>query len=254
MVALTADRNTARAERGFIKSLPMAAATKIFAGSMVCRTMTGAATKGATALSLVTVGRANEQIDNSSGAAGALRIKVEEGIFVWANSSAADQITDADIGNRCFVVDDQTVARTSGSGTRSPAGVVVAVDTTGVWVMMGDDILTVGNQLVPLRIDTLVAAGTYFVTCPFPGRVSRVWSVVQGALATGSATLQARINAVNITGGLVTHPSTAVAGDQLVVDPTALNTVAQGDKLSVVVGGTNANAVVANMFFEIERR
>ena len=32
------------------------------------------------------------------------------------------------------MVDDQTVAKTDGTGTRSAAGVVVNVDALGVWV------------------------------------------------------------------------------------------------------------------------
>ncbi len=44
----------------------------------------------------------------------------------FANSAAGDLITKADIGAACYIVDDQTVARTNGTNTRSPAGVVDA--------------------------------------------------------------------------------------------------------------------------------
>ena len=53
---------------------------------------------------------------------------------MFANSAAADLITLADLGSTVFVVDDQTVAKTSATSTRSAAGKVVDVDTTGVWI------------------------------------------------------------------------------------------------------------------------
>ena len=39
-----------------------------------------------------------------------------------------------DIGKDCFIVDDQTVAKTNGANTRSRAGKVFDVDADGVWV------------------------------------------------------------------------------------------------------------------------
>ena len=60
MTALTADRNTPRAE-GDIKSLAVAATQLIYAGAIVMRNATGYGVKGATALNLVGVGRAEER-------------------------------------------------------------------------------------------------------------------------------------------------------------------------------------------------
>ncbi|HGM8331430.1 TPA: hypothetical protein ACKQLR_006537 [Pseudomonas aeruginosa] len=62
------------------------------------------------------------------------RIETRRGVFQLANSASADQITRADIGKECFIVDDQTVAKTSATDTRSVAGVVRDVDDGGVWV------------------------------------------------------------------------------------------------------------------------
>lgn len=132
MTALAGDRNTPRAE-GDIKSLLMSASL-IYAGAIVCRNATGYATKGAVAATLVGVGRAEERVDNSGGAAGDKRIRVRPGIFRFGNSASGDLITIADIGKPAYVVDDQTVAKTSASGTRSIAGFVDGVDDTGVWV------------------------------------------------------------------------------------------------------------------------
>lgn len=133
MAALTQDRNTTMREGQEI-SLGVAAAKKIYAGSLVARDSGGNATPGAVATTLLGMGRAEEQVDNSAGNAGDKTVIVRKGVFLFGNSSAGDQITAADIGKECYIVDDQTVAKTDGTSTRSIAGRIVDVESAGVWV------------------------------------------------------------------------------------------------------------------------
>ena len=133
MSALTADRNTPRRE-GEKRVIPVAAATVIYAGALVAINAAGDAVSFSSATGLKTGGRAERRADNSAGVAGEISVEVSAGIFRFANSSAADLITRADIGADCYGVDDQTVAKTSGSNTRSIAGKVFDVDAQGVWV------------------------------------------------------------------------------------------------------------------------
>lgn len=131
--ALTADRNTPMRD-GKVVSLPVAASKKIYAGSLVARDANGYATPGATATTVLGVGRAETQADNSSGSDGGVSVDVRKGVFRFANSTGGDEVTGADIGSDCYIVDDQTVAKTDGTGTRSAAGKVFDVDSDGVWV------------------------------------------------------------------------------------------------------------------------
>ena len=140
MAALTQDRNTARLQ-GDKRTGLVAAATTLFAGAMVMRNAAGYLVEGQTATGLVGVGRSEARVDNSAGANGDLRAEYLPGVFHFANSAAADAIAIGDIGAVCFAVDDQTVAKTNGSSTRSPAGIVEDVDATGVWVRF-DEALT----------------------------------------------------------------------------------------------------------------
>ena len=64
-------------------------------------------------------------------------MQVKRGTFKYGNSSAGDLIAQADVGADCYIVDDQTVAKTNGSSTRSVAGKIIAVDADGVWVKIG---------------------------------------------------------------------------------------------------------------------
>ena len=132
-MALTKDRDTHRRE-GVQNSDPVAAATRIFAGSLVCLNASGFAVPGATATTLTARGRAEHQVDNRDGAAGDLMVETRRGVFRFDNSAATDEITRADILSECYIVDDQTVAKTDGTSTRSVAGIIQDVDEAGVWV------------------------------------------------------------------------------------------------------------------------
>ncbi len=135
MVALVAGRLT-KEVLGPVFQLPVAAATLIYAGALVCVSAAGFATKGATSTTLKAYGRCETTVDNSAGAAGDLKVTVKSGIFIWANSAAGDLITLADVASDCYIVDDQTVAKTNGGATRSRAGKIVNVDAEGVWVQV----------------------------------------------------------------------------------------------------------------------
>jgi hypothetical protein len=136
MAALTQSRNTKRRD-GRLTSDPVAAATKIFAGSMIALDATGYAVPAGTAGAGPARAIAKQEIDNTDGADGALRVEGERTVGAFGNSAAADLIARADIGATAYVVDDQTVAKTDGGATREAAGVIVDVDADGVWVAIG---------------------------------------------------------------------------------------------------------------------
>ncbi len=133
MAALTDVRITPSRD-GVIFNRAIAATKKIFEGSLVCLNATGFATPGAVATTLKADGVALKTVDNSDGADGALSVETVKGTFRFANSASGDLITRADIGGTAYIVDDQTVAKTNGTNTRSAAGTIVDVDAQGVWV------------------------------------------------------------------------------------------------------------------------
>ncbi len=136
MTALAKNRDT-KEKIGDLRVDPVAASAEIFAGALVCLDASGNAVPGSTATNLKARGRAEEYVDNTSGIAGAKTVKTKRGIFRFENSAGGDEITAADIEKVCYIVDDQTVAKTDGSGTRSIAGKIVSVETAGVWVEVG---------------------------------------------------------------------------------------------------------------------
>jgi len=135
-MALAADRLIKRRD-GSCLSDPVAATTKIYTGALVCLNSAGNAVPGSATNTLKARGVCIERADNSAGAAGDISVDSRPGVYNFKNSSAGDLITRAEIGIDCYIVDDQTVAKTSGSSTRSIAGKVVDVNADGVWVRIG---------------------------------------------------------------------------------------------------------------------
>ena len=132
-MALTADRNTLRKD-GELIAVPMAANAKIFAGGIVVANATGYAAPGSVATTLTFLGAAEEYKDNTGGADGAKTILVRrKRAFKWKNY-ATDLVTQAETGKTCYIVDDEQVAKTNGTSTRSAAGKVLGVESDGVWV------------------------------------------------------------------------------------------------------------------------
>lgn len=136
MTALTAARSTPSRAGGDL-SFGVAANTQIFLGALACLNAAGDLVPGATATTLIAIGRA-EQTVKGSATAGEVPCEVRAGVYRWANSAAGDLITKTEIGKDVYIVDDQTVAKTSGGATRSIAGKVVSISLTGdVWVRTG---------------------------------------------------------------------------------------------------------------------
>lgn len=111
--------------------LALAAATIIFAGTLVARDSNGRAVPASDTAGLRVVGRACQTVDNSAGSAGDLSINVEPGQYLYANS-ATNALTIASIGKLAVVEDDNTVASTSTN--KVSAGRVIDVVTEGVWI------------------------------------------------------------------------------------------------------------------------
>lgn len=144
-MALTQGRKTQ--ERGGRQhGHPVAANAVIHAGALVVlatgwatpgRTGAGAdnAAKAADAATLQVVGVAEEGVTGGP-VNGDVRVKTRAGFFLFDNLST-DPVTRADIGKPCFVVDDETVAKTSPNNTRARAGIVDDLEDAGVWVRIG---------------------------------------------------------------------------------------------------------------------
>jgi hypothetical protein len=131
MAALTKDRATPYRD-GIEIDFPVAANSKIYAGSLVCANATGYVVPAADTAGLKFAGVALEQADNTGGANGAKTVRLRRtGVFEFDASS----ITQAMVGTAMYIVDDHTMDDASGPTNDIRIGVLVkyVADTIG-WV------------------------------------------------------------------------------------------------------------------------
>lgn len=275
MTALSADRAVVR-RPGETFSFPVAAGVTCYQGGLAVLDSSGDIKPAVVATGLIPAGIFTATVDNASGQAGDVTAEVLPGTFRFANSAAGDAITAAEVGDTCYLVDDQTVAKTNGGSTRSAAGQIVDVDTSGVWVRVGmDRLITTGllaannlsdvanaatartnlgggaNKIV-LNVGTVSTKGAdaavIRVVSPVAGTIDKVWSVLNDALATGDATLTGKIGAAAITNGAITITEAGSAdGDVDSATPSAAKTVTAGSVISFTGGGASTAAGTATV-------
>jgi hypothetical protein len=119
----------------------------IWSGSLVALE-SGKAVPGRAVAGLVAIGVARDSVDNRTFLAppggNRRRVPVLGGTAQFENSPGTDEIAASDVGRRCYIVDDRTLARTDGGGTRSVAGTIREVGRDRrVWVELGSAMPTV---------------------------------------------------------------------------------------------------------------
>jgi len=106
--------------------------TTIYKGLMVGLNASGLAISASAATCVKVIGRALEDTKTAAGVSGAAaagsRIRVEQGVFIWANVGS---MTDTSVEKLCYVSDNHSVAAT---GT-VVAGIVKKIDAAGVHVL-----------------------------------------------------------------------------------------------------------------------
>lgn len=146
MTALAIERNTNFAgtipARG---TYPIKANVRIFKGGIVGLDTAGRAMPGDTIANgcVKVVGKASATYDNRTGsvlggAAEAVDVEVEYGVFQWiSKTGGGDDIVADDVGKVAYVVDDQTIALTNNTDTRSIAGLITEVRDDRPYIWMG---------------------------------------------------------------------------------------------------------------------
>jgi len=205
MTALAAGRQPSRANQGK-NAVPQKGSTTIYAGGMLGIDTSGYGVAASALASLVIPGiaRTNGGLDRWAVGAGdgLSNIEYDEGCFDMGNSASSDEITAADVGKPCYVVDDQTVALTDNSGARPPAGIIRRVESSRVYVEMS---LEIGRRLSRDRrfvsAETTGTGSAQNVAHPFgtaPSKVVVMPTELAADLAAGYDAAQGTHTATNI--------------------------------------------------------
>lgn len=100
--------------------------------------------------------------------------------------------------------------------------------------------LALKSDALPLCLDIAdgSADATYYLVAPFAGAITKLYTVIDGAVSTADITVTAKIGATGMTNGVVTiTQSASAAGDVDSATPSAANTLSAGQAMNLVVAG-----------------
>jgi hypothetical protein len=114
---------------GMLDDQPMGASAKVYAGSvMILRGGYVVAASSPLSTDKV-IGIVRQQVTEITGVAGGTNATGDAGMFWLASGTSSDYISQANVESVCYLLDEQTVALTSNSNARPPAGIVKAFDS-----------------------------------------------------------------------------------------------------------------------------
>ena len=135
-----------RMEEGRLVTLDVAAATKIEMGKMVEVDLSGNAVEADGTAGHRCIGVARSTADNSSGSAGDITVDVMDRRGFWFDNSSGQALAAANVGQICYVEDDETVSLGPGTVVAgrvdkvdSSLGVLVYFDADGSQVVYSED-------------------------------------------------------------------------------------------------------------------
>ena len=96
------------------------------------------------------------------------------------------------------------------------------------------------------------AAGSCWVACPVRGKITRAYSVIEGAITGADCTWSMEVNDVAVTGTATVAYSGSAAGDVDVVIPTAGTAVNPGDRIEFKSAGESSTTAIARFTVAIE--
>lgn len=132
--ALSADKASIAYQAGSSEDFPVYQSSTIYLGALVMVNASGYAIPGSDTAGGIFVGvNLDAQQDNSSGSDGDLDVTVtREGLFLMTFDTAISQ---ANVGDQCFLVDDQTVDLAGDTTNDIYCGVITKyVSSTSAWV------------------------------------------------------------------------------------------------------------------------
>ncbi len=140
-------------------------------------------------------------------------------------------------GGDTLTVESGGALTVAAGGTLTVAGVTVD-ETTLAMTGLTASAEELNQYSLTLDIADGSAEGVYYLVCPHAGAIAKIYSVIDGAVATADITITAAIGVTGVTNGVVTIATAASgAGDVDVATPTAANVVTAGQAINLTVTG-----------------
>lgn len=177
--ALTDNRDTPQSG-GAVVSLSVATNVHIYAGALVCENGSQKVVPAEDASGYACIGRAESEVNLVNDDDTTKVVNVRRGVFRWANG---DSFTDANIGDLAYVEDDQTVQKGSSATYDIVVGVIIDVDSEGVWV---DSYAVGGSGAASLTTLSVSGAANLQSTLTVAGDSTFGHAVTMGSAAIGT--------------------------------------------------------------------
>lgn len=129
---MTEENRPTKEREGKHRRFPVKDGEEIYAGVMVQIDSDGKAEMATDEEKKTVVGIAEEYVNNRNGGES---VEVKKGCFC-VNNDSENPITHRQTGQPCFIKDNDTVCRASGTGHFNKAGTVFEVTLDGVWVII----------------------------------------------------------------------------------------------------------------------
>ena len=149
-------------------------------------------------------------------------------------------------------------ASLTGADLHEPKGVAAAASGTvyiangagsGTWTALNN----ANKVYITARLEDVSTAKSVFVVPGIAGTISKIYSVIDGALGTADCGLSFEIGGVAITsGGITIAFSGSAAGDVDSSTPSALNTITASQAVEIITDGASTNTVNATITFVID--
>jgi hypothetical protein len=108
------------------------------------------------------------------------------------------------------------------------------------------------KTFINVELADISTASSCYVVAPAGGTISKIYSVINGAITGANSIVTSNINGVAITNGSITVAfSGSAAGHIDSATPTALNTVVAGDLITLTTDGGSTNTVKTVFTIEI---
>lgn len=233
--ALSADRPISQ-KAGEYAVLNVASGTVIYAGALVAVDTNNYAVPATDTATLKVVGVATAGIDQRASLYdSSKRLMVRRGVFLFKNGGS---LVDGNIGDWAYVEDDQTVSTAAEMSNDILAGVIIDVETDGVWVDVG-----AVNRAGAIAGSTIAASGNASVG----GTLAVTGNTTLGGTAgvTGNATVGGTLGvtgATTLTGALAANGGVNCDSGKFTVADTTGNTAIGGTL--AVAGGTTLNGTL----------
>lgn len=113
---------------------------------------------------------------------------------------------------------------------------------------------TLNDYFLTSKITDISTAGSTFVPVPDGGRIIKIFTSIKNAITTANAALSFEIGGTAITGGGITvTQSGSAAGDVDTAEPTAANSVNEGQAIEMITDGGSSTACECVVTFVIRR-